>query len=80
MQQNPNCRFLHWVFRIKDLKSTLELLHQKLRLNVQRHEEFDSACDATCNGNFKNAWSKTMVGLGDEKCYFALELITNYTQ
>ncbi len=35
-------------------------------------------CEATCNGNFENAWSKTMVGLGDEKRYFALELVTNY--
>ncbi len=36
------------------------------------------ACEATCNGNFDNAWSKTMVGLGDEKRFFALELVSNY--
>ena len=71
-------RLLHWVFRISDLKPTLALLEAKLGLKVQRHEEFELKCDATCNGDFENPWSKTMVARGDEKSFFALELVYNY--
>jgi hypothetical protein len=28
---------------------------------VHRHEEFASGCEATCNGPYGGAWSKTMV-------------------
>lgn len=43
-----------------------------------RHEEFESGCEATCNGPYGGAWSKTMVGLGDENCNFVFELTYNY--
>ena len=32
---------------------------------MHRHEEFASGCEATCNGPFGGAWSKTMVRRGD---------------
>jgi hypothetical protein len=32
-----------------------------MRLQVHRHEEFASGCEATCNGPYGGAWSKTMV-------------------
>ena len=72
--------FLHWVFKIRNLKSTLETLKKELGLKVLRHEEFNTSCEASCNGNFDNAWSKTMVGLGDELSFFALELVYNYSK
>ena len=28
---------------------------------MHRHEEFASGCEATCNGPYGGAWSKTMV-------------------
>ena len=43
-----------------------------------RHEEFETGCEATCNGPYGGAWSKTMVGLGDENCNFVFELTYNY--
>ena len=49
-----------------------------LGLRVLRHEEFESGCEATCNGPYGGAWSKTMVGLGDENCNFVFELTYNY--
>ena len=47
-------------------------------MRVLRHEEFESGCEATCNGPYGGAWSKTMVGLGDENCNFVFELTYNY--
>ena len=41
-------------------------------------QEFESGCEATCNGPYGGAWSKTMVGLGDENCNFVFELTYNY--
>lgn len=73
-----NSFLLHWVFKIKNLQSVLELLKTELGLKVLRHEEFNTACEASCNGKFDNAWSKTMVGLGDEMSHFAFELVFNY--
>jgi catechol 2,3-dioxygenase-like lactoylglutathione lyase family enzyme len=49
-----------------------------LGLRVLRHEEFDSGCEATCNGPYGGAWSKTMIGYGPEVDNFALELTYNY--
>jgi hypothetical protein len=87
-------RPLHWVFKVGDLKATLDFYartlglkardsragapgcHQKVsgvparfplsapndtHAQVHRHEEFASGCEATCNGPFGGAWSKTMV-------------------
>lgn len=73
-----NSFLLHWVFKIKNLQTVLELLYNELELKVLRHEEFNTACEASCNGKFDNAWSKTMVGLGDEMNHFAFELVFNY--
>lgn len=73
-------RLLHWVYKVKNLKSFLKKLHSELGLKVLRHEEFNTICEATCNGNFDNAWSKTMAALGDEKQHFALELVYNYAK
>src|SRR3546814_7401283 len=49
-----------------------------LRMKVLRHEEFESGCEATCNGPYGGAWSKTMIGYGPEEQNFALELTYNY--
>ncbi|CAM9178207.1 unnamed protein product [Choristocarpus tenellus] len=49
-----------------------------LGLKVLRHEEFETGCEATCNGPYAGAWSKTMIGCGPEKENFALELTYNY--
>ena len=47
-------------------------------MHVHRHEEFASGCEATCNGPYGGAWSKTMCGYGTEDKNFALELTYNY--
>jgi glutaredoxin 3 len=96
-------RPLHWVFKVGDLKASLDFYERvfgmkarparRLRrwaalrahcrgarprtrvacgltsvaplglgpLQVHRHEEFASGCEATCNGPYGGAWSKTMV-------------------
>ena len=41
-------------------------------------QEFESGCEATCNGPYAGAWSKTMVGLGPEDKNFVFELTYNY--
>ena len=43
-----------------------------------RHEEFNQGCEASCNGKFDRPWSKTMMGLNNEKDDFAVELTYNY--
>eukprot|EP00744_Colponema_vietnamica_P018701 GILI01026401.1.p1 GENE.GILI01026401.1~~GILI01026401.1.p1 ORF type:complete len:342 (-),score=84.83 GILI01026401.1:47-994(-) len=71
-------RALHWVFKVGDLKKTVDFHKELFNLKVLRHEEFESGCAATCNGPYGGAWSKTMIGTGEEKSHFALELTYNY--
>ena len=71
-------RALHWVLKIGNLETSLNFFDDILGLRVLRHEEFDSGCEATCNGPYGGAWSKTMIGYGPESSNFALELTYNY--
>jgi len=71
-------RALHWVFKIGNLRKYLEFSEVVLGMRVLRHEEFESGCEATCNGPYGGAWSKTMVGYGLEDQNFVLELTYNY--
>lgn len=70
-------RPLHWVFKIGDLKKTLDFYEGSFGMHVHRHEEFASGCEATCNGPYGGSWSKTMVGYGREDENYALELTAN---
>jgi len=65
-------------WQIGDLKKTLDFYEKDLGMHVHRHEEFASGCEATCNGPYGGAWSKTMCGYGTEDKNFALELTYNY--
>jgi Glyoxalasedomain-containing protein 4-like, C-terminal domain len=69
-------RSLHWCLKISSLGDALAVL-SKLGMSVQRHEEFDAGCDASCNGAYSRPWSKTMVGWA-ECNHFVLELTYNY--
>jgi catechol 2,3-dioxygenase-like lactoylglutathione lyase family enzyme len=60
--------------QIGDLKETLDFYTSQLGMHVHRHEEFASGCEATCNGPYGGAWSKTMCGYGGEDENFALEV------
>lgn len=71
-------RALHWVLKIGSLKKSMDFFSNVLGLRVLRHEEFSSGCEATCNGPYGGAWSKTMIGYGPERSNFALELTYNY--
>eukprot|EP01035_Chromulina_nebulosa_P021247 gene21247-27530_t len=71
-------RSLHWVLKIGNLKKSLDFFEGVIGLRVLRHEEFSSGCEATCNGPYGGAWSKTMVGFGPEISNFVLELTYNY--
>lgn len=71
-------RALHWVLKIGSLKKSMYFFENVLGLRVLRHEEFSSGCEATCNGPYGGAWSKTMIGYGPELTNFALELTYNY--
>jgi len=71
-------RPLHWVFKVGDLVKTMDFYEKVFGMKVHRHEEFSSGCEATCNGPYGGAWSKTMVGWGPEDTNFALELTCNY--
>ena len=71
---SSNMRTLHWVTKIGSLKHSLRFYELVLGLRVLRHAEFESGCEATCNGPYGGAWSKTMVGLGDENCNLTLTL------
>jgi len=70
-------RPLHWVFKVSNLKKSIELL-TLLGGRVLRHEEFDSGCEATCNGPYSGYWSKSMVGWDNEDDSFVFELTFNY--
>ena len=67
---SANMRTLHWVTKIGSLKNSLRFYELVFGFRVLRHEEFESGCEATCNGPYGGAWSKTMVGLGNENCNF----------
>lgn len=66
------------MLKIGNLKESLFFFETVLGLRVLRHEEFETGCEATCNGPYGGAWSKTMIGYGDELINFALELTYNY--
>ena len=44
--------------KIGSLKNSLRFLELVFGMRVLRHEEFDSGCEATCNGPYGGAWSK----------------------
>ena len=71
-------RSLHWVLKVGNLRKSVDFFVGVLGLRVLRHEEFLSGCEATCNGPYGGAWSKTMIGYGPELTNFALELTYNY--
>ena len=77
---SPNFRRpLHWVQRVSHLEDTLKFYENNFHFRVYRHEEFSSGCEATCNGPYGGAWSKTMVGPEPgEGESFCLELVYNY--
>ena len=77
-KNSTNMRTLHWVTKIGSLKNSLRFYELVFGFRVLRHEEFESGCEATCNGPYGGAWSKTMVGLGNENCNFVFELTYNY--
>jgi hypothetical protein len=70
-------RPLHWVFKVSDLKKSVEIL-ESLGARILRHEEFEEGCEATCNGPYSGWWSKTMVGWENEDKSFVFELTYNY--
>ena len=74
----PPPRAIHYVIRVSELEEVLEFTDKVLGMKVLRHEENEAACEITCNGDFDNAWSKTMVGYGPESEGYALELTYNY--
>jgi len=49
-------------------------------MTLLRHEEFSDGCEATCNGNFANRWSKSMIGYGNEHENFVFEIVYNYSR
>ena len=57
-KNSTNMRTLHWVTKIGSLKNSLRFLELVFGMRVLRHEEFDSGCEATCNGPYGGAWSK----------------------
>lgn len=71
-------RALHWCLKVGNLKTQVAFIEQVLGLRIIRHEEFEGGCEATCNGPYGGAWSKTMIAYGPEEQNFALELIYNY--
>jgi len=71
-------RTAHWVLRSTDLPKSLKFYKDVFDMAVLRHEENDRPCAITCNGAFRTAWSKTMVGYGCEDENYCFELTYNY--
>jgi len=78
MAVNGAARHLHYSLKISDRTKSYEFFVKVLGMKVLQHVENDSGCKAECNGKFDNAWSKTVVGYGDQKHDYAFELIYNY--
>ena len=58
-------QLLHWVFKIGNLKKNLDFFKNGLKLEIQRHEEFQSGCEAQCNGAYSRPWVSIGFNLGD---------------
>ncbi|XP_057309331.1 glyoxalase domain-containing protein 4-like [Hydractinia symbiolongicarpus] len=71
-------RALHFVLKIGNRKKNIDFFKNILGMRVLRHEEFEKGCEAACNGPYDGKWSKTMIGYGDEKDHFVIELTYNY--
>lgn len=78
MTSHGNRRPLHYVVKLAEREKTIKFYTDILRMKVLRHEEFSGGCEATCNGPYNNAWSKTMIGYGSEDDHFVVELTYNY--
>lgn len=59
---SQGARNLHWVLKIGNRPATFNFLQNVLGLQTLRHEEFETGCDAACNGPYDSLWSKTMSG------------------
>ena len=79
-------QLLHWVFKAGNLRKNVDFFNG-LGMQIIRHEEFDSGCEAQCNGAYSRPWSKTMIGykhktdrhdLNVERARFVFELTYNY--
>jgi len=73
-------RPLHWVIKSCSLEETLDFYSKNFNFAVYRHEEFATGCEATCNGPYGGAWSKTMIGPANsnEGNAFCIEVTYNY--
>ncbi|OQR68223.1 glyoxalase domain-containing protein 4-like [Tropilaelaps mercedesae] len=71
-------RALHYVCKVPDRSLAIKFYTQILGMRVLRHEEFETGCQAACNGRYDGFWSKTMVGYGSEDDHFVMELTYNY--
>ena len=49
-------RTLAQVLKIGNLKKSMHFFESVLGLKVLRHEEFESGCEATCNGPYGGEW------------------------
>ncbi|CAL8097680.1 unnamed protein product [Orchesella dallaii] len=71
-------RALHYVLKVGNRKNAYKFFTSVLSMRVLRHEEFETGCEAMCNGPYHGKWSKTMVGYGPEDSHFVFELVYNY--
>jgi len=71
---------IYWlcILKISNLKKAIFFFKDILGMHVLRHEEFNSGCEASCNGVYQRPWSKTMIGYGNEIDHFVFELTYNY--
>lgn len=70
-------QLLHYVLKTTNLRADIDLLTNH-GFRVLRHEEFRAQCEAECNGKFARPWSKSMIGRGEERRHFVLEMVFNY--
>ena len=65
---------------VKNVSKVYDLTLYLITHNVMdiRYAHVLIGCEATCNGPYGGAWSKTMIGYGEESSHFVLELTYNY--
>jgi catechol 2,3-dioxygenase-like lactoylglutathione lyase family enzyme len=71
-------RALHATISVPNRQRAIDFCTQVLGMRVLRHEELSSADEAGPENqvsSLRGKWSRTMVGYGDERTHFAIEIV-----
>jgi len=78
MSRLATSRIFHLSIKVRDLKETISFMLDVLGMHILKHEEKEQKCPINSNGPWNSAWSRTMIGYGEECETLVFEVTCNY--